>query len=353
MKKILFAIVAVAAMSACTKTEVEYTDQTQIGFSPIASNITKSVAGVGADGTFDNTFPTNLSLFIFANVQDEDENENPISSWTTEYLNNTLFVSNRLENGYYEGKPARYWPNVKSLVFAGYSNPSETKLEATMDFDNNILTINNYIQDNTTTNPGANDLMWFPYNGSQYKKADSVVPASMKHACSWITVQVLGNEVTGSNYLLKELKINDLYHKGNVDCKVVTNTVGGVSTTVYTAEWDQTKLSKKDYEILYSNSSGETFSKDTPIVFENEKNNLVVIPQKPTSIDVKYSYIPQEGVAPVTEIVKGLDLKITEDPSSVDNIWESGKHYIYTISITATEILVSPTVAEWTPVPVN
>ena len=345
MKKIFFALVAIAAMAACTKTEVQYEPAGEISFAPVTQNVTKSVAGIGANGAVDNTFPTNLNLFIFANVQDQDEDENLEDSWTTEYLNNALFVSNRIsDNGLYEGKPARYWPNVKSLVFAGYSNPSDEPLEAEMDFDDNILTITGYTQDNLKTAKGANDLMWFPYNGAQYKKADSVIPAAMKHACSWITVQVVGNEVTGENYLLKELKINDLYHTGDVECKSVTTTVNGNSTTVCTAVWDPTKLRNQSSETLYSNAEGEVFLDGVATVFEDVDNNMVVLPQTPTTIDVKYSYVPQEDVAPVTEIVKGLPLTLSGDAN-----WESGKHYIYTISITATEILVNPTVAEWDP----
>ena len=369
MKKIFFSLVALAALAACSKSEVEYTDQVQIGFAPVATNVTKSVAGVGNDGTYDPTFPTALNLYIFANAQANDLSE----SWPDGYLRNAKFIYNRadLTNTVYEGDPARYWPNVKSLIFAGYSNACNIDNIANtseVDFTNNTISIKGYIQDNTkgyesttngesttiTTKPGANDLMWFPYNGTAYTKSTGAVPAAMKHACSWITVKVIGDNVTGDNYLLKELKINGLKHKGDVICRQITTTNGeNNSTTSYKAEWTlDTDTQYTSSEVLYS-SNGAKFPKtgNDAVVFENYANNMVVLPQTPTSIDVTYSFVPQENIAPITETVTGLNLKVSDN--ALTNVWESGKHYVYTITITATEILVAPEVAEWEDVPVT
>ena len=43
MKKVLLSLVAVAAVAACTKSEVEYDAPAEIGFAPVPSNITRSV----------------------------------------------------------------------------------------------------------------------------------------------------------------------------------------------------------------------------------------------------------------------------------------------------------------------
>ena len=370
MKKIFFSLVALAALAACSKSEVEYTDQVQIGFAPVATNVTKSVAGVGNDGTYDPTFPTALNLYIFANAQANDLSE----SWPDAYLRNAKFIYNRadLTNTVYEGDPARYWPNVKSLIFAGYSNAcniDDIANESEVNFTDNTISIKGYIQDNTkgyesttngesttiTTKPGANDLMWFPYNGTAYTKSTGAVPAAMKHACSWITVKVIGDNVTGDNYLLKELKINGLKHKGDVVCRQITTTdpTTRETTISYKAEWDLDDVNNISYEILYNNSTGSKFPKtgNDAIVFENYANNMVVLPQTPTSIDVTYSFVPQEGITAITETVTGLNLKVSDD--ALTNVWESGKHYVYTITITATEILVAPAVAKWEDVTVT
>ena len=53
----------------------------------------------------------------------------------------------------------------------------------------------------------------------------------------------------------------------------------------------------------------------------------------------------------ITEKIEGdkaLDLKITTDATDSGNKWEPGKHYIYTITIKANEILIAPTPVDWT-----
>lgn len=92
MKKILFAIVAVAAMSACTKTEVEYTDQVEIGFAPVAHNVTKSVAGLPSGTGYDKTFPTTQDLFIYANSAKQNSTTGELEdSWPDVYFKKAQF----------------------------------------------------------------------------------------------------------------------------------------------------------------------------------------------------------------------------------------------------------------------
>ncbi len=345
MKKIFFSLVALAALAACSKSEVEFEEATAIRFAPVAHNITKSVAGVNIDGSHKATFPTTQDLYIFAVAQDQNAAGNFVNTWST-YLNDAQFISSRIsDNGVYEGSQPYYWPNVKPLKFAGYSEAcNSASLNPTMNFTTNQLTIEGYVQNNTeNTAEGTNDLMWFPCDGVSYTKASGTVPATMKHACSWITVKIIGDGVTGENYKIHNLTINQIFHSGNATC--------GEDA----ASWATTGT--RADEVLFNDVEGETFPKDKtgdtpnePQVFEDNTNNMVIIPQKPTSINITYSYVPQADVAPITEVVKDLDLKITADADADANLWESGKHYVYTITITATEILINPTVAEWTDV---
>lgn len=337
MKKIFFSLVAIAAMAACTKSEVQYEQQQEIGFAPVAHNVTKSVAGI--DGT---AFPTTQNLYVFANSQDQDVDGTLSNAWSQAYLTNAEFLYNRLANGVYEGKDPYYWPNVKSLIFAGYSEAcNSASLNPVMDFSLNKLTIGGYIQNNTvgytevedsegnktiTVKPGANDLMWFPWNGNAYTKTTEAIPVTMKHACSWITVKVLGDGVTANNWKLHELKINDLYHEGTATCGATEATwvVSGVT----------------NFEKVFENTTGTPIPA-TATAMENVADNMVVIPQVPTTLDVTYSYTAQSGQT-ITEIKKGLALKYNGDSK-----WMSGKHYTYTITISAAEILIAPTVEEW------
>ena len=267
MKKIFFSIVALATFVACTKSEVEYTEQVQIGFAPVPTNVTKSVAGIKDDGAYDATFPTELNMYIFANVQDENAQGVLQNTWETEYLKNAKFIYNRadLNNTVYEGDPARYWPNVKSLVFAGYSNAcniDDIAANSTMNFATNTMTITGYVQDNTETAKGANDLMWFPNSGTPYTRQEAAIPAQMKHACSWITVKVVGDNTTGENWKLHNLKINDLFHTGTATCSATA------------ATW--TTTGEISSEMLYENTDGAVINTPTQgaKVMENNANNM-------------------------------------------------------------------------------
>jgi hypothetical protein len=79
-----------------------------------------------------------------------------------------------------------------------------------------------------------------------------------------------------------------------------------------------------------------------------------LLPQLPGKLNLKYSYTSPAGVSVGETVVLdlGLDAKV-EDDNTTDNVyktpWEAGKHYIYTITIKANEILIAPSVAvDWT-----
>ena len=115
-------MMAVAALAACTKSEVQYEPAGEIAFAPVAKNVTKSVAGYEGE-TFDGVFPTNVNLYVFANASNDAG-----TAWDAPYFENAKFVYNESKDvntavkGAYAGDPTRYWPNVKTLKFAGYSD---------------------------------------------------------------------------------------------------------------------------------------------------------------------------------------------------------------------------------------
>ena len=112
MKKIFFSFVALAALAACTKSEVAYDDTPQeIGFSVVAGNITKSpVSG--------NAFPQGLNLFVNAFTSDwGDETEEN----TPNYFANEEFVHRVNNTGKWGGVKPQYWPNETALYFSASS----------------------------------------------------------------------------------------------------------------------------------------------------------------------------------------------------------------------------------------
>lgn len=348
---------ALAALAACTKSEVQYEPSGEISFAPVAKTLTKSVAGYdygasdthhtdGKDGQFDGVFPTGVNLYVFANASND-----AVTAWEDPYFKNALFVHSKTKGsqdtqtfdeesyattGAYAGQPTRYWPNVKTLKFAGYSNAcgiSATNDNVTMDFTNNVLTIQSYTQDNkTNTAEGTNDLMYFLCDGNPYSKQATEIAAQMKHACSWITINVaVADGLENNGYKLNCLELAKFYHTGKVVC----------STSAVT--W--TDLTNDKTETYYGpDANGDLNSTHQP--FENVSNNFIVIPQTPVNLNVTYTYVSQDNES-------GADLTLTETaPVSLaladGTAWQAGTHYIYNVTITATEILIDPVVVDWT-----
>lgn len=353
MKKILLPLIGLAALAACTKSEVQYEPAGEIGFAPVASNVTKSVAGYN-DDTFDGVFPTSRILYVFANASNDEG-----TAWTEEYFKNAQFewttaknestIDDVAKGGAYAGNPARYWPNVKLLKFAGYSeacNVTTLTTKPTMNFTSNTLAITGYIQDNKKTDEGANDLMWFPSTDAYTKQANEV-PVKMKHACSWITINVYGDDITATyttgegesavnhtGWTLKSLSVKGLVHTGSVECGETA------------ASWTIANEAETKDETYYSSAAGEAFTK-VPIEYAATKNNFIVIPQTPTTLDVTYTYTSDATNNLNFTETKNVSLSYGKDNDGNELKWQSGVHYIYNVKITATEILIDPVVVDW------
>ena len=131
MKKIFISIVAVAALAACSKSEVAYEPTDEIGFSVVAGNITKSVV----DG---NVYPTSLGMYVFAETTDNTEAE-------ANYILNGLFIhrDTKVEGtDVWGGSTPYYWPNIKTLHFAGYSDAGN--VNGSYNCQTGVLSISNY-----------------------------------------------------------------------------------------------------------------------------------------------------------------------------------------------------------------
>lgn len=362
MKKIILSIAAVAALAACTKSEVQYEQTGEITLAPVTSNTTKSVAGYNGD-TFDGIFPTAIDLYVFANAgaadsEAEDHGEpyfmNAQFEWFTVTQKPNATNNTAAAGGAYAGTTTRYWPNVKTLVFAGYSDACNIKANLiddnddttpdttpTMDFENDKLTIPAYTQDNVNyTTEGANDLMWFSRTEPYSKRTNEIV-AQMKHACSWITVNVKGNDVTAGDWILNSLIVKNIAHKGTAEC-------GEESATWKTLD----SYKDEDYYNAqttndFNPAEGTTFTTDYVEYNEGTANNFIVIPQTPTTLEVTYSYNSDTSI--VFSETKSIELDY-DGVVGTNAAWQSGVHYIYNLTITATEILIDPVVVvDWTP----
>ena len=353
MKKIFISLFAVAALAACTKSEVAYEAPAEIGFNVVAGNMTKAVV----DG---ETYPTGLDMYIYAWTT-TDNNGNPNTATEANYIKNAEFEYKGVF-GTYTGETdetgvnpnvwggadqAYYWPNVKELYFAGYSASGNASAKAEYNCQTDVLTISDY----TPGMNGANDLMWFPKTTQSYGKGTDYVPVNMYHTCAWITFLVKGDEVTSNTtnpYTVTSLKMTGVDQTATVACS---------NTTTPKIQWsgiDQTTA--PEYPVtLAGNIALTQDAKDVETdaayaaVEGTTSSNIVVIPQTPGKLTLTYTYKSSTN-AIIAETVENLDLALAKDASNNEGPaqWEAGKHYIYTITIKANEILIAPTPVDWT-----
>lgn len=335
MKKILFVIVAVAAMSACTKTEVEYTDQVEIGFAPVTYKATKAAED-------DNTYNTNIPMYVFANTYAD---ATP-TEFTEPYFENALFA-HRSAGVFGGASSSYYWPNVKTLVFAGLSKSGNVNNGAIPNYEMNSYTVgenttktleinlNGYAPGLGASEEGDNDLMWFPTT-TAYSKQEAAIVVTMKHACAWVTIKISGDETTGDDdnpWNILDVKFEDLSQSGNVvlgNNADWTYVADGTEFPVYT---DAVGTGKKLTDELVDYTKMDVNKKYT---------DLVVVPQLTKTLYIKYKYTsdPENGIT-FTE-TKAIPLNYNGNKG-----WEAGYHYTYNITIGTEEILVKPEVKTW------
>ena len=348
MKKIFLSVLAVAALASCTKMDTAYETPQEIGFKAVAGNMTKAAV----DG---EEFPTTLNMYVFAETMDNTEaNAN--------YINNGEFTYHSVLDGHNvwgggssaTSKKPYYWPNVKTLHFAGYSKSGNAN--GTYSCTNGTLSISDY-SPGTSTEAGENDLMWFPTTelkkASGYGKTDKYVEVDMYHTCSWITFLVKGDEVTGasgSTYTIKSLTITNIDQTADVVCSATKDASNAIVPSIV---WSNNDDQDESYSVPFKTTDGFVLSTTSKNVETDDatttSGNIVLIPQVPGKLSLTYTYTSAAGKT-ITEIVNNLDLALAKDNSSNvgPTLWEPGKHYIYTITIKANEILIAPTPVDWT-----
>ena len=345
MKKIIFSLFAVAALAACSKSEVAYDQPDAIGFQVVTGKMTKAAVA-------DNKYPENLNMYVFAMTEVDTTPEGQAEktyapNTTADYLKNAEFKqvttssdNKNLWGGWLNDEAyPYYWPNVKKLYFAGVSKSGNvtnaTGATAGVPvYNNGTITIEGYQPGVGTTALGNNDLMWFPTTLRSYGKGTEYVPVVMKHACSWITIKLVGDGFTAENYVVTDVHIEGLTTKGKAELG---------STAVWTLPTTGDFVGK-DYTV-YSDENGTELPKD-PAVFENNNSTIVLPNQVPGTLSITYHFTSQAETE-IEEVVTG-SLKFDGD-----NVWQPGVHYTYNVSITASQIYIQPDVQDWTPSPEN
>ena len=342
MKKLILMALAIAAMAACTKSNVDFDQQNEIAFQPVSQKATKA-AVVGTYYPIEDAY--NFNVWAWWADQPANTGDDQIANFNTIYINNQTFDARDYVNWGGLDKPY-YWPTTGSLFFAGYSPANASGAKAYLHHDKKFV-VTDYVQSSDISK--TTDFMWFHVTDKSYDRNTTAVPVQFHHALSWLSFRFnLESAATPTDWTVKSVKLTGIKTKGNFTAvKTGTHAVQGEATWGAWSETEEVPVYRNDegYNVTYVTNEYDPLAND-PSVLENTKNGVLVLPQ-PCNPDAAKVVIEFQQVAPSGAIVpqtKTLDLG---DASAE---WLPGKHYIYTITFGAEEILIAPTVVDWTEV---
>lgn len=345
MKKLVFAALAIGAMAACTKSNVQFEQPGEITFQPVAQKATKATST-------SPSYPTTETFNVWAWWDDSSVSATPTYA---DFVDNPYISEGEfaLKTGTsWGGSDPYYWPTTGSLVFAGYSpasamtNPSQFSYDlATQSFY-----ADRYVQSRILAK--TTDLMWFDvtdksYNSNTNKNSQDIdvngVPVVFKHALSWLTFQFKLKDAD----VPQKWEITNVMLTGIEDRATFTAKKGG--TPIWTTPDYSQDTSDKDQFIVF-NGSYKVGS--TVAVLEGtstgsiDTGSVIVIPQPcddtDASLVITYNLTGTPG-----NVLQNQTVTL---PLNVDgNKWLSGTHYIYTVTFGGNEILIVPEVSSWTP----
>ena len=353
MKKLFFiAAIAGAALVGCTKNELapSVTAQEEISFAaPVVGAQTKAVNGsIGA------TYDTEESFDVWSVWNDAKLGT---GTWAgTPYITDKAAKYVTAKGGW-AFDPTYYWPAYGYLSFVALS-PSIDKV-TTYDATNGFK-ITEWSQGASET--AIVDLMYSDESRDHEKAmytetGDNVDEGS---AYTYKGVDIMFNHAL--SYLVFKVKTKENY-SGTTQFQLTKITLSNICTTG--------NFQQKDGGVLKTDPWTEASSNlGTYVAFDHERVNPVTaspfgeIEFSSSSVNVPETsgkqiiLLPQALVDGQQKLTINYQIK-TADSTWIDQVqeidlydgsiknWEMGKKYIYTLSISMTEIILDPAVADW------
>lgn len=324
MKKIFIALLAVAALASCAKTEEAYTEgQNEIKMAPVTSYVTKTVYNA-IDGV---KYPKAEEFGVWAYWDGDAADPNKV------YLDKKVFANSGI---YWAGKnDTYYWPKNGNLRFSCYSPASVPGVSHYPDTDTFVVDYEQSSNTATTVDFMLSPIT-VPYNAHTAAENVAVV---FDHTLAWITLKVkAANADAAKAFTIHDLIINDVLTKGTL----FTDMTDGVQYD----EWKNVNAPAAYNVVLDGDINTTTIAR----VAENVENGTVVIPQVPTTLTINFTQneMKEDNGETATPELKEQTLTIPlELNNEEDNKWHPGKHYIYTIVFDLDEIVINPSVADW------
>ena len=343
MKKIFFSLLAIGAIASCAKVEAVFTEgDSEIKLAPVAALQTKAEATNDANyhGAVDGiNYPTSENFDVYAYWKNV-----PAGSTETDFSDflkaeNGGGVEFTNKGNYWGGILNYYWPKNGSLRFAAYS-PSHLEVAHTLVDD--LYTV-------SYTQPFETDKTWdflvAPTSPSySLMTATEKVAIEFQHALSWITLKVVAKDADAAKaFDIKKVTINGV--------KTTANFAAKMGDGIQFDEWSDWK-NPKSY-VVFDNAAEPQRVTMNPAVIETTAAGTLVIPQATTSVTIEFDQYGINGTADTPNMTVTLDLVLDKEDEQGRNIWEPGKHYNYNLVFGLDEILINPSVADWTEVEVG
>ena len=337
MKKYIHILTALTLLAAsCAKSEVNYEPSGQVTLAPVKGNVTKAEGKEGALKTLAQDQDFNIYAFWTHEVEGKET--------TDYYIMGDRFTYNSSYGAWAGAKGSYPWPLHGTLSFAGYTTMPATQKAVASYNEGNIIAISDYVNDEF-------DFCWFGLTEGCNNKVDgAAVEVTLNHALTWITIKAYGEGTPVGRWKINSLALEEAVTIGKATGK------GGTGMTTWQVQPlyddDGTTILDdgiNDYTLednLGEDNLGHTIQE--PVMKEDTKTGTlltdnIIIPQTPTNLIINYSY--QVGTETRTDSKKvslGLGKKDGEDI-----LWESGKHYTYTLIFKSNDIQVAPSFGTW------
>lgn len=319
MKRILLIASAVAIVAGCAKvTTVDTAEPQEIAFK--AYNYAATKAPING-----SIFPYDRDMAVHAIFKD-------VTGTTSEYFDNVKFTAKQIE-GKSLWSGGKFWPPQGTLRFnavspsEGSSNSILSNLNFNYGNGENLPNITGSLADNSTEQldllvAASTDFTSAP------SSSNAGVAITFHHALSLIQIKAKA----GAEKLVKvkDIVLNTCYQSGSF--YVYPATDSDFATDV---NWDVTGINATNLNLGVQET-------ELGVSADSEFKSVLVVPAinkgtKPT-LTITYDFDS------LTDLVKTVDLfpagtSITE--------WQSGKKYTYSLTFTANEILLDPSIDEW------
>lgn len=342
MKRLLsFAAAATVLFAACQKTEVVYDNPDPQEIALFAVNKVATKAPVSGA-----TFSTGDNMQVAAYLVDGAEAAGNFFK-QTEFRNTSA--------GIWSGHPARYWPITTSTInFLAVTDTGGGVDNTTVEFHatNYASSATVTLADNNVSD--QNDLM-FAAGSATHTEGTPYTAAQMvfKHALAWVNFTVT-TPTTGAEIRVNKITLNNARYNGTL---TLTNNQYNSTTENTTTSVDATWAGDPTATMVVPSAPVIVDGVVTPPAAANAViltaspqafgNGLLVIPnasmgtpapKAADSFTINYTLTQADGTF--------LTYDYTHNFAD-DTVWEMAHKYTYNVSITLSEIQITPSVTPW------